>query len=204
MMNSYHTTSLFGTRAKVSVLRVLVNVAVPLSIREIAAQAGISHVAASAALQELTPLGVVAVKAAGRARVHWLERRSLLTCTIVLPVFEAERDYEQRALCRLAEVAGDLYSVVLFGSRARGEAVGSSDYDLLAVDPDPAVVAQAELRFQRLSTELHAALGVDVSLLAYTLEEARALMDSGDNFMQGVLRDGVVVVGVHPREWASI
>ena len=59
-MNTIHTSDIFGSRSRVAVLGVLANVAVPLSIRQVAVQAGLSHASAGEALDHLVSLGVVA------------------------------------------------------------------------------------------------------------------------------------------------
>jgi predicted nucleotidyltransferase len=200
-MNTFHIEDVFGTRARVAVLRTLANVAVPLSIRQVAAQSGVSHVAAASALDSLVEIGVVAASQAGKSRVHWIERENLIVSTIVVPAFNGEGHLEDRAIDVIRDLAGSAYSVVLFGSRARGDNAGDSDYDVLVVERDRRRLDRVMARFDAKTTELWTKLGASVSLLGYTIEEAIALVQRGDNFMDGVLADGDLISGVHPRLW---
>ena len=113
------------------------NVAVPLSIRQVAVQAGLSHASAGEALDHLVSLGVVASSDAGRSRIHWLERRGLAVRQMVLPVFQAEAAAAHSAIEALvAGLPTTVYAAVLFGSRARGENALNSDYDVVVVEPN--------------------------------------------------------------------
>lgn len=200
-MNSHALEHLLGSRTKIAVLRVLARVSVPLSIRQVARQADVSHVAAAAALDELVDLGLVGAVQAGRSRVHWLERRNLLTGQLIEPLFAAEDALDELILARLREALGGAYSAVLYGSRARGDNDPDSDYDVLVVQPDQSSLDTLMLALQPTETALEVELGAPVSVLGYTLSQARELSERGDNFMAGVLEDGIVLAGVHPREW---
>jgi HEPN domain-containing protein/predicted nucleotidyltransferase len=79
--------------------------------------------------------------------------------------------------------------IILFGSRATGDASTDSDFDLL-------VVKETELRpvDRRIEVEtLLADRGVPLDLLVYTPAELRALFASGSPFIEEVFRTGKVV-----------
>lgn len=202
-MNTFHIEDLFGTRSKVAILRTLVNVAVPLSIRQVAVRSGVSHVAAATALNDLVDIGVVAASQAGNARVHWLERQNLLVSSVVVPAFQNESGFEELAIDVIGEVAGSAYSVVLFGSRARGDNAPDSDYDVLIVERDRRRLDRVIARFDACATDLRTKLGASVSVLGYTIEEAMELVRRGGNFMDGVLAEGDLISGVRPRLWGK-
>ncbi len=203
IMNNTVLESVFGTRGRIAVLRVLANVGVPLSIREIARQAGLTHGPTAEALDHLVAAGAVSAVDAGRARVHWLERRSLLVQRIVLPAFAAESESEAAVLEELRKMAPHAYALVLFGSRARGDFSADSDYDLLLVERSSEELHSTLQAIDEMDAELRARLGAPVSVLGHTLDEALDLRESGNGMMQGVLRDGVTIVGVAPRDWRS-
>ncbi|MBE0475561.1 MAG: nucleotidyltransferase domain-containing protein [Coriobacteriia bacterium] len=176
-----------------------------LSIRQVAAQARISHVAAADALDGLVQLGVVAVTVTGRSRVHWLERRSLIARDLVLPAFAAEDASFDRLAAELrAVIPPQVRSAVLFGSYARGDQTPESDIDLLIVADDERSLQQSLRAFDDRAAELHAGFGASVSVSGYTMDRARSLLAEGDNLMTGVVRDGVSVAGTPPAEWGSI
>ena len=201
-MKTIHAEALFGTRAKIAVLRVLARVQVPLSIRQVAVQAGMSHAVVADALDSLVDLGVLMAAEAGRSRVHWLERRSVIVREMVLPLFGAEENLGEGLVRELRSSMPDsVFSAVLFGSRARGENRLDSDYDVLVVEPDRTTLDVTLADLERLRGELRARLGASVSVVGYTIDEVRDLVWRGDNFMDGVLREGVLLVGVAPRGW---
>lgn len=201
-MNIYHIEDVFGTKARIACLRVLSRVAVPLSIRQVAAQARISHVAAADALDALVRLGAVGASVTGRSRIHWLERRNLVVTDLVLPAFAAEETSYARLVAELAVFIPQLVSLaILFGSYARGDQTTESDIDLLVVGGSARDVRDSLDALDAAGAEMRARLGASVSVLGYTMEQARTLIAQGDNFMSGAIRDGHVVAGVVPTEW---
>jgi predicted nucleotidyltransferase len=199
-MDAIHLEDVFGSRGRVAVLRVLARVSVPLSIRQVAVQTGMSHSPTGEILDALVSLGLVASAEAGRSRVHWLERRNIVVRSLVLPALAAEVDLGDAAIRELRTfVPKNVYSAVLFGSRARGDHASGSDFDVLVVEPDEAARDQTLAILDSSSTELRASLGATVSVLGYTIQEARDLMTRGDNFMDGVAREGVLLAGVSLR-----
>jgi len=203
-MITYHIDEVFGTRSRVAVLRVLSCVSVPLSIRQVAVQAGISHVAAMEALDVLTRTGVVASSVAGRSRVNWLERRNLITRDVVLPAFAAEAASGEATLGALRRfVPSDVLSAVIFGSYARGDWRPDSDLDVLIVCEDSASLAEALDEMDAAAEEMHAVFGTTVSVLGHTLAEVNALRGSG-TFIDAAIAEGVVIRGTAPVEWGSL
>lgn len=201
-MNSIHIEQILGSRARVGVLRVLSRVEVPLSIRQVARQAGMTHAVVAEALGQLVELGIVATTEAGRSRVHWLERRNVITREVVHPVFEAEERLFDTTLDEIRSCLPEgLFSSMLFGSRARGEARPSSDFDVLVVERDTATLEAAMRAIDSRSGEMRARLGAYLSVLGRTVEQALDLLERGDNFMEGVARDGIVLAGVGVEGW---
>jgi predicted nucleotidyltransferase len=202
MQPTLHIEQVFGSRGRVAVLRCLAGVSVPMSIRQVAAQAGLSHVSAADALDTLVEMGLVACSTTGRSRIHWLERRNLYVDRVVLPAMAAESGLPEALLGELrAIVPDDAISAILYGSYARGDQRSDSDVDLLVVMADDAGVARALARVDADSARLAACLGAHVNALGYALAEAAGLLSTGDNFMDGVVRDGVVLRGLHPHDW---
>lgn len=140
--------ALFGGPGRVAVLRALADADSPLTGRQIARLTGVSHSGANRALEHLASAGVVRRTAVGPALVNELDRDSDVVAHILLPALEAE---ERIASVRAAESGGvprevvlrlvegfDPVRIILFGSRARGEADEGSDFDLLVVLPEVA------------------------------------------------------------------
>ncbi len=61
---------------------------------------------------------------------------------------ESNRGELERLIARIVDIAQPLY-VYLFGSRARGEAQGNSDYDFLIVEDRPVHTRRESARIRR-------------------------------------------------------
>ena len=90
---------------------------------------------------------------------------------------------------RLAKAAPDA-DIILFGSRARGEAHSDSDLDLLVIEPEFRLRGK---EYARLRKELRG-LDVAVDLLVYRRSEAEKWRDVPGTFLYDVLREGRVLV----------
>jgi predicted nucleotidyltransferase len=188
----------------VAVLRVLANVAVPLSIRQVARAARISHVSALEALNAMVDIGVVASSVAGRSHVHWLERRNLITRDLVVPAFEAEGRSGDALLAELrAFIPAGFTSAVLFGSYARGDMRPGSDLDVLLVGSERSALDTALDALSARAAEARAVFGATLSVLSHTIGEVNALRGSG-SFIDGVMEDGIVIYGAAPYEWGDL
>lgn len=132
---------ILGTRSKVSVLRELVRRDDPVTGREAARLAHLSHRSAQQALQELLDLGVVRRREGGRAHLYRLNHEHYLVQHALESLFRTERrsieelfDRLQEALSTASQESGtEIVSAVIFGSVARGEDRPDSDLDLLVV-----------------------------------------------------------------------
>jgi len=89
---------------------------------------------------------------------------------------------------RLSRAAPDA-EVVLFGSRARGEARDDSDLDLVVIEPD---FEHRGDEYVRLRKELRG-LGVAVDLIVYRKREADEWRGVPGTFLHGALGEGRVL-----------
>ncbi len=133
-MSYYPLDSVLGSRGRVKCLRRLVLYGVERTALALARDIGLSHRATTMALEALVEAGLVRVKRAGRARLYEANLKRSVNSGILLPAFRKEKDLvvgiveEMKAAVKRAPL-----SVVLFGSRARGESTRGSDLDLLVV-----------------------------------------------------------------------
>ena len=87
---------------------------------------------------------------------------------------------------------GAVHEILIYGSKARGQAHAESDLDVLLIVKNEAGARKRELR--RIGYLLAATAEVLPSILAYTQEEWESRKRSGSTFRQAVERDAVRVV----------
>jgi predicted nucleotidyltransferase len=87
---------------------------------------------------------------------------------------------------------GTVVRMVIYGSKARGEAHPDSDVDVLLIVKNDAGHLKRPLR--RIGYELAATSDAVPSLLAYTQDEWENRKESGSPFQQAVERDAVSVL----------
>lgn len=87
---------------------------------------------------------------------------------------------------------GALQEMLIYGSKARGQAHAESDLDLLLIVKNGSGKLKRELR--RIGYRLAATTDVLPSILAYTEEEWESRRLSGSSFRKAVERDAVRVI----------
>ena len=95
----------------------------------------------------------------------------------------------QEVMRRTRIVFPDVVRVLLFGSRARGDAREDSDFDLLVVIP---IAPPGPARGVNLRLALRG-LGASFDLLVMTAAEFERLQASQGSWQQAVLREAVVL-----------
>lgn len=204
MRPSYSLESVFGSRSRVRVLRVLCGVSVPLNASQIAARTGLTHPAVTAALAELGRVGIVNSSPAGRATVHWLAKENVLVQRVVEPAFEAEAGILDLILDDLrTEFEAQASSIVLFGSFARGEQDETSDVDVALVAREGESKQELERTVDDVALGFRRKYGSTLSALVYDEAEASQLSSRSPNLQASLEKDGVVVCGPAPAEWAE-
>jgi uncharacterized protein len=87
---------------------------------------------------------------------------------------------------------GAVHELLIYGSKARGQAHADSDLDVLLIVKDDVGGLKSELRW--IGYLLAAKTDVLPSILAYTEAEWESRRRSGSTFRKAVERDGVRVV----------
>jgi DNA-binding transcriptional ArsR family regulator len=203
MRPTYTIEDIFSTPARARVLRALANAGRPLSVRDVAKWAGISHTAASRVLKELDAIGLVSFTPVGRSSAYSLERRNTYVKHMVLPAIDAEETIANELSADLVNTfAGSALSLVLFGSYAYGEPNECSDIDVFAL-------AEDERRKQQLdeaawkSLDLYwAKYGATLSLISHTTAEfADPAYSPSSAFRIELASTGIILHGLGPGEW---
>ena len=98
-------------------------------------------------------------------------------------------DASLQEMIRRILVTGRPHMIILFGSRARGDAQPDSDYDLLLIEPSDLP------RYKRAARYRRALLGVVPAkdILGWTPAEVAAWQGVPNAFITTVVREGVVL-----------
>ena len=98
-----------------------------------------------------------------------------------------------QVMVRILIEAADPEKIILFGSRARGDARPDSDVDLLVVETEP---FGKDRSWQEETRRLHEAVGaqgVGKDILVCSLEDVEYWRDSLNNVLARALREGEVL-----------
>ena len=179
-----------------AVLDVLARTEQPLSMRQVADRAGVSHPQVSRHVERLERLGVVHREVVGRS--HLVS----LTSSVAARTLRDLASLDEVVLRYLRNTASslqpDAISVVVFGSFARGEATEHSDLDVAVVVDG--VVSEGWLEdLSRWVDDVAAFAGSPVSEIVVDVEELPARMD--DPLWVAILAEGLTVAG---RDLADI
>jgi len=199
-MNSQNVLeSIFGSPAKIRILRVLSASPQPLSGRQVGELSRLSHRGAIQALESLVELGAVRQRRVGAAYQYSLSRGNMTVETIIAPTLKAEASMlEDLKRNIVAQFKGKAVSLTLYGSLVRGRGKKGSDIDVLAI-------ARNEQRKKELDDKADASIAffrerynAVLSLHCYTLIEMRSKKNL--SLLRSVVQEGVVLSGKPLRE----
>ncbi|MQA89653.1 MAG: hypothetical protein GEU90_05395 [Gemmatimonas sp.] len=188
--------AVLGTTSKVRLLRALVPLSQPLSGREAARRAGVSHIA-QRALEELASIRVLNRDQSGGQYLYTFNREHALAPAIE-QMFEAEGRFTDGIIQRLRDVIDrtkNVETAVVFGSAARGEAKPSSDLDVLVLVQSPRARDDMYTALVDASPSLVSAFGVRLSPVVLTVDRFQRQHAEGDPFVAEVLRDARRISG---------
>jgi predicted nucleotidyltransferase len=186
---------ILGRRSKVRLLRALGPLDRPVSGREAARLAGLSHRAITA-LDELAALGVVIRREAAGQHLYTFNREHVLA-NAIQHVFADEERRSSLILERIrsaAAEAGALYAGV-FGSAARKEDRPGSDLDLFMVLEHEEAKDRSRDAMAVAFEDMQEHYGVRLSPVVVALVEARRQAREESSLLQDVLRDARRVHG---------
>lgn len=193
--------SVFGSTAKVRILRAVLPLTGAVSGREARELAGVrSQSGAQQALAQLAQLGILSEERIRGARLYRVNREHHLV-PVIRALFEAEqaRASALRDVVRQRLESKDLlvrvHFVVLFGSVARGEARPGSDVDLLVVIDTSEFSARVNDAMQEAAEHAERALGVRLSPLVLALPRLRERYRAGDPLLHDIEAEGRVLLG---------
>jgi len=176
------------------ILGVLAQGEIKLTGRELGKRVHASQEGVRRVLERLVRQGIVLRERAGKANLHFLNRRHLAA-----PAIEQLATLRSHLIQRIREEIGAWAvppaAAVLFGSAARGEAGESSDVDILIIrddgtDADTPVWRQ---QLEALAENVAAMTGNDARVLEYAAAEISA--PRMPDVVESAIRDGVPLLG---------
>lgn len=193
MLFHRYLEALFGSKAKVGVLRALWrHSGKEFTIRELASFLGLSHAGVGKALADLEKVNVVVMKTIGRSYTVRLNAGSY-AAHIVEDIFKLEEgtlDELKRTLNEGLDVP-EVISVAIFGSVARGRETSSSDVDLLIVTNHREKVEET---VSRLQGEVTSRFGN--TLMPYYLSEEEFELKKDTLLMKQIIKNHIIVCGL--------
>ncbi len=188
----------FGTKARLALLRRLSRESQPLTARQLAGLTGLNHRTVVEALDPLTHIGVVEKRHAGPSYLYSLARESFVSQRIVLPALDAESGFPSALRNEIVSLfAHQAISIVLFGSMAAGEEKRGSDVDVLVVMSDEKGCAEIEERALEAGHSFFKRFGRPLSVHCVTISDARR---GGKAFLSDAVSKGETLFGKPPAE----
>lgn len=186
--------SIFGSPAKVRILRALSNSPQPLSGRQVGELSGLTHRGAIQALGSLVELGAVRQRRVGNAYQYSLSKGSIFVDKIITPCIEAEAGLFDDLKREIAALFGkDAISIILYGSLVRGEEKKGSDIDVIAVVKDEKKKAVMEGKAESTAPYFNERYNALLSVHCFTVDEFRARKNL--TMIKSVIKEGIVLSG---------
>ncbi|RKR75076.1 nucleotidyltransferase family protein [Frondihabitans australicus] len=153
-----------------------------------------SHAGAQRALQRLEDIGLVVAVISPSAYAYSVNREHVFWPAIEV-ILGATRRIESEIVRVVREKAGDETSVAVFGSYARGEAIVTSDIDLLVVFPDDLDVDAYEATIGELHDVIEPLTGNLVQVFDVSRSTLLAMTSAGDSLVASLRRDARLLTG---------
>lgn len=191
--------AIFGSPAKIRILRVLSTSPQPLSGRQVGELSGLSHRGAIQALESLVGLGAVRQRRVGTAYQYTLSPGNITVEKIIAPSLKAEAalldDLKRKIVTQFGKKT---LSLTLYGSLVRRTEKRGSDIDILAIARDERAKADLEEKAEALAPFFRERYNSLLSLHGFTLDELRN--KKAMPLLKSVKEEGVTLSGKPLRE----
>ncbi len=203
MKTTYTIEDVYATPARAKVLRALALGSGSMSVRWVAACAGISHTAAGTVLRDLESMRMVIRRPVGRAHAYALDPANVYVREMVIPAVEAETGIiEELRNDLIADFAEHSQSLVLFGSYAWGGQEEDSDIDVFALAVDSRRRQLLEEKSLKKWDWYAAKYASPLSLMVYSRADAsRGLGWGQSGFRTELASTGIILHGLGVDEW---
>lgn len=190
----------------IRVLRFLWRSRLEWSGREVARKTSLSAPSCHEALKNLHARGFVLFRRVSNVHLYKINEENYLVQRVFGPLFKAEESIPnevlnliKRTLTR-GSARSRILSLVLFGSRARGQVNLHSDLDLLIIVPDKKGMKAIEPAIDRLRTALARKFNIPLSPYIQTLTEIKSKHAGKLPLRQNILKEGKLLYGKTLKE----
>lgn len=191
--------SIFGSPAKVRILRTLFNSPQPLSGRQVGELSRLTHKGAINAIQSLVEVGAVKQRRVGKAYQYSISKGNIFVEKIIVPCIRSEYGlFDDLKKDITAHFGKDAISLMLYGSIVRGEEKRGSDIDLMVVVRDERKKKEIEEKAESKVHYFNRRYSALLSLHCFTLSEIKTKKASP--LIKSIIKEGIIISGKTIRE----
>lgn len=195
--------TILGTPGLVRVTRVLASHGGSFDVAQIARRTGLSLPSVRYALRRLVALELITVAGAGRTMVVSLRTEHPLA-PVLVSLFEAELRQAvdlREAILQAAMRVGNISTIWMYGSAARGTDSPGSDIDLALISSGDNPAGDRDA-FRDALADIAPQLSRRISTIALSPHDLRSMAERRTPFWRELERDAVVVDGDSPAVYA--
>jgi len=187
--------SILGQKTKINILRHLALYRKEAATRELARETNIAAPNILKLLKELEAENILISKKAGNSISYSINRSNLIVKKIILPAFNCEKNLINELGSYLATNLNlPIVSIILFGSRARGEEEPKSDIDLAFIvksgDED-----KCEKKIINLNPKISATFGSSVAPIIYSTAKFSTKAKNKEQLVKNIIKEGKIIYG---------
>ncbi len=195
--------------SQVRVLRFLMKSRTEYSGREIARMVGLSAPSTHEALKKLHDRGLVYFRGVSKMHLYKVNEDNYLVKNVFAPLFKAEKSVPNeinkliKRMLTSDKKKDRIVSLVVFGSRARGDETLFSDLDLCVIIKDKASVKAVGDDLHQLSGSLYRRFSIGLSPYPNTLADFKRKHAEKLAVIKNILKEGKCIYGKKPEELIS-
>lgn len=187
--------SILGQKTKINILRHLALYKKEAATRELARETKIAPPNILKLLKELEAENILISKKIGNSISYSLNHSNLMVKKIILPMFNYENNLMNNLGSYLAtNLKMPIVSIILFGSRARGEEKPKSDIDLMFIvkkgDED-----KCEKKIMDLNPKISATFGASITSIIYSTTKFSFKAKNKEPLVKNIIKEGKIIYG---------
>ncbi len=196
---------IFGSRAKIRVLRVLYDMKEEeLTGREIARRCRLTPARTHAVLKELAGEGLVKMRILGRNHMYSLNPNSILIPPIKL-IFDPNQSVESQLKRLVAAEFADrrVLSALIYGEKVSSTGTNSAPLKILIITDSDASTSALSKRAESLRNRIRGGFGENPEIRLQTVDQLRSLSQASDPEVRAALESHMLLLGESPHVLTS-